>query len=62
MEELVYKKIQEYDPNLKDFEVSYSNHPLVLDDLVTLYKGRNKLAKTENIKKTHYKFLMICLQ
>lgn len=44
MEELVYKKIQEYDATLKDFEISYSNHSLALDDLIFLYKG-NKLAK-----------------
>ncbi|MDQ0066046.1 hypothetical protein [Chryseobacterium lathyri] len=51
MEKLIYTKIQEYDSNLKDFEISYSNHPLILDDLITLYKGRNKLAKDESIKK-----------
>ena len=50
MEELIFKKIQEYDPTLKDFEISYSNHPLVIDDLITLYKGRNKLANTENVR------------
>jgi len=51
MQKLIYDKICEYDPKLKDFEISYSNHPLIVDDLITLYKGRNKLAEEENVKK-----------
>ncbi|GEJ45446.1 MULTISPECIES: hypothetical protein [unclassified Chryseobacterium] len=50
MKELIYSKIKEYDPQLDDFEISYSNHPLLLDDMIMSYKGRNKLAKSENIK------------
>ncbi|MBB6330328.1 hypothetical protein HNP24_001278 [Chryseobacterium sediminis] len=50
MKELIYSKIKEYDPQLNEFEISYSNHPLILDDLVSLYKGRNKMAKSESIK------------
>lgn len=58
MEKLIYSKIQEYDPKLKDFEVSYSNHPLVLDDVIMSYKGRNKLAKNKNIKELTSKVLI----
>ncbi|PWW17004.1 hypothetical protein C8D70_12410 [Chryseobacterium sp. CBTAP 102] len=50
MKELIYSKIKEYDPQLEDFEISYSNHPLILNDLVSLYKERNKMAKSESIK------------
>ncbi|WP_185288116.1 hypothetical protein [Chryseobacterium lactis] len=50
MEKLIYRKIQEFDPKLDDFEISYSNHPLLLDDIIMSYKGRNKLAKSESIK------------
>lgn len=34
MKELIYSKIKEYDPQLEDFEISYSNHPLLLDDMI----------------------------
>lgn len=57
MKELIYSKIKEYDPQLNEFEISYSNHPLILDDLVSLYKGRNKLAKIESIKELTSKIL-----
>lgn len=57
MEKLIYSKIQEYDPTLKDFEVSFSNHPLLLDDVIMSYKGRNKLAKSESIKELTYEIL-----
>ncbi|UTX50284.1 hypothetical protein [Chryseobacterium sp. MA9] len=50
MKEIIYSKIKEYDPQLNDFEISYSNHPLLLDDVIMSYKGRNKLAKSESIK------------
>ncbi|WP_431611082.1 hypothetical protein [Chryseobacterium sp. 'Rf worker isolate 10'] len=57
MEKLIYRKIQEYDPQLDDFEISYSNHPLLLDDVIMSYKGRNKLAKSESIKELTYEIL-----
>ncbi|WP_137905714.1 hypothetical protein [Chryseobacterium sp. 2VB] len=57
MEELIYSKIKEYDPQLDDFEISYSNHPLLLDDVIMSYKGRNKLAKSESIKELTYEIL-----
>lgn len=57
MQKLIYDKICEYDPKLKDFEISYSNHLLTLDDLITLYKARNELAKDENVKKLTLKIL-----
>ncbi len=57
MEKFLYRKIKEYDPQLNDFEISYSNHALILDDLVSLYKGRNKMAKSESIKELTYEIL-----
>ncbi|MEF9477666.1 hypothetical protein OWR28_08015 [Chryseobacterium sp. 1B4] len=57
MKELIYSKIKEYDPQLDDFEISYSNHPLLLDDVIMSYKGRNKLAKSESIKELTYEIL-----
>jgi len=57
MNDLIYNIVQEYDPKLKDFEISYSNHPLILDDLITLYKGRNKMAKSESVKELTSKIL-----
>lgn len=57
MNELIYSKIKEYDPQLNEFEISYSNHPLILDDLVSLYKGRYKMAKSESIKELTSKIL-----
>ncbi|MET3038549.1 hypothetical protein ABXT08_20875 [Chryseobacterium sp. NRRL B-14859] len=57
MKELIYYKIKEYDPQLNEFEISYSNHPLIVDDLVSLYKGRNKMAKSESIKELTSKIL-----
>ncbi|WP_172276998.1 hypothetical protein [Chryseobacterium sp. LAM-KRS1] len=50
MKELIYNKIQAYNPSLKDFEISYSNHSLIVDELITLYEGRNKLAKEKATK------------
>ncbi|MGI9582576.1 hypothetical protein ACR1PO_15380 [Chryseobacterium sp. RRHN12] len=58
MKELIYSKIKEYDPQLKDFEISYSNHALLLDDMIMSYKGRNKLAKNKNIKELTSKVLI----
>lgn len=57
MEELIYAKIKEYDSQLNNFEISYSNHPLLLDDVIMSYKGRNKLAKNESIKELTSKIL-----
>ncbi|BFO66521.1 hypothetical protein [Chryseobacterium sp. KCF3-3] len=57
MKELIYSKIKEYDPQLDDFEISYSNHPLLLDDVIMSYKGRNKLAKSERIRELTYEVL-----
>lgn len=57
MEKLIYRKIQEFDPQLDDFEISYSNHPLLLDDVIMSYKGRNKLAKSESIRELTYEIL-----
>ncbi|RTZ46705.1 hypothetical protein EJ377_22270 [Chryseobacterium arthrosphaerae] len=57
MKELIYSKIKEFDPQLDDFEISYSNHPLLLDDVILSYKGRNKLAKSESIKELTYEIL-----
>ncbi|OCA73713.1 hypothetical protein [Chryseobacterium arthrosphaerae] len=57
MKELIYSKIKEFDPQLHDFEISYSNHPLLLDDVILSYKGRNKLAKSESIKELTYEIL-----
>ena len=57
MNDLIYNIVQEYDPKLKDFEISYSNHPLIVDDLITLYKGRNKIAKDESVKELTSKIL-----
>jgi len=47
----IYNKIQKYDPGFKDFKISYSDRPLIVDDLITLYTGKNKLATNESIKK-----------
>jgi hypothetical protein len=57
MNDLIYNTVKEYDPNLKDFEISYSNHPLIVYDLITLYKGRNKMAKDESVKELTSKIL-----
>ncbi|SHH35979.1 hypothetical protein SAMN05421866_2709 [Chryseobacterium oranimense] len=58
MNDLIYNTVKEYDPKLKDFEISHSNYPLILDDLITLYKGRNKMAKDEKIKELTSKVLI----
>lgn len=50
MRDLIYNKINEYDSKLKEFEVSYSNRSLNLQELITLYQGRNRMTKDENIK------------
>lgn len=57
MEELIYTKIHEYDSKLKDFEISFSNHPLILDDLIISYKGRYKMATKENMKQLIFNIL-----
>lgn len=58
MEELIYSKIKKYDPKLKGFEISYSNRPLPLEDLIISYRGRNKMAKDETIKELTSKVLI----
>ncbi|KAA0129225.1 hypothetical protein FY557_06580, partial [Chryseobacterium sp. SN22] len=58
MNDLIYKKIYEYDLKLKDFEISYSNRPLPLEDLIVSYKGRNKMAKDKTIKELTSKVLI----
>jgi hypothetical protein len=58
MNDLIYKNIYEYDSKLKDFEISYSNRPLPLEDLIISYKGRNKMAKDETIKELTSKVLI----
>ena len=55
MEELIYSKILEYNPELGDFEISFSDNPLSLSELITLYLGRYKMAKDEYLKKINLK-------
>ena len=63
MEELMYQKIREYDPKMGNFEISFTDRPLPIDDLINLYKFRNDMARTENIKnltqKIHDDFCLI---
>ncbi|TZF94957.1 hypothetical protein FW781_13735 [Chryseobacterium panacisoli] len=51
MEELLYQKIQEYDTEMKNFEISFTNRPLLLDNLISLYRFRNEIARSEDVKK-----------
>lgn len=51
MEELITLKIREYDTKLENFEISFTDHTLSIDDLISLYRFRNEIAKTEDIKK-----------
>ncbi|WP_312305645.1 hypothetical protein [Chryseobacterium sp.] len=57
MEELIYTKINEYDSELKDFEISFSNRSLALDDLIVSYKGRYKMATKKNMKELIFSIL-----
>lgn len=51
MEELIEQKIREYDTEMGNFEISFTDHTLPIDDLISLYRFRNEIAKTEDIKK-----------
>ncbi|MDN3693898.1 hypothetical protein QWZ06_17220 [Chryseobacterium tructae] len=51
MEELISQKIKEYDTEMKNFEMSFTDHPLSLDDLISLYRFRNEIASSEDVKK-----------
>ncbi|MGK6341541.1 hypothetical protein ACMGDK_04840 [Chryseobacterium sp. DT-3] len=51
MEDSIYYKIQEYDPKMKSFEISYTDRPLPIKDLISLYTLRNKIAQDENVKR-----------
>jgi hypothetical protein len=45
MEELIYQKIREYDTEMERFEISFTDRSLPLDDLISLYKFRNDMAR-----------------
>ncbi|PTT69999.1 hypothetical protein DBR25_18655, partial [Chryseobacterium sp. HMWF001] len=51
MQELIYSKIQNYDSKMKTFDISYTDRPLPINELISLYELRNHIAKNENIKK-----------
>lgn len=51
MEELIYQKIQEYDSKMENFKISFTDHILSIDDLISLYRFRNEIARTEDVKK-----------
>lgn len=51
MEELIYQKIQEYDSKMENFKISFTDHTLSIDDLISLYRFRNEIARTEDVKK-----------
>ncbi len=51
MQELIYSKIQNYDSKMKTFDISYTDRLLSINELISLYKLRNHIAKNENIKK-----------
>ncbi|PWN62603.1 hypothetical protein [Chryseobacterium viscerum] len=63
MEKLIYQKIREYDTEMERFEISFTDRPLPIDDLISLYKFRNDMARTEDIKnltqKIHDDFCLI---
>ncbi|MEN4760623.1 MULTISPECIES: hypothetical protein [unclassified Chryseobacterium] len=51
MKELIYSKIQEYDSEMEIFDISFTNRPLPINELISLYKFRNNIAKDESVKK-----------
>ncbi|OCA76262.1 hypothetical protein BBI01_06100 [Chryseobacterium artocarpi] len=51
MENLIYQKIKEYDIKMNSFTISFTGRPLLIDDLISLYRFRNAIAKKEDIKK-----------
>ncbi len=51
MQELIEQKIREYDTEMENFEISFTDHTLSIDDLISLYKFRNEIASTEDAKK-----------
>ncbi|REC50401.1 hypothetical protein [Chryseobacterium pennipullorum] len=57
MKDLIYNKIYEYDPKLLACEVSYSNRPIEVSDLIMSYKARNKMAKEKSIEELTLKVL-----
>jgi len=56
MKELIYDKIQKYDSKMKNFNISYTDRLLSINELISLYELRNHIAKDENTKKIHNKF------
>ncbi|WP_288458933.1 hypothetical protein [uncultured Chryseobacterium sp.] len=51
MKELIYSKIQKYDSKMKNFDISFTDHLLPINELISLYELRNHIAKNENTKK-----------
>lgn len=50
MRDLICNKIKKYNTDLYDLDISYSNHPLIVDELIDLYKARNNMAKEKVTK------------
>lgn len=48
MEELIFQKIQEYDTDM-NFKISFTDRPLPIGELISLYRFRNKMAKDEHV-------------
>ena len=56
MKELIYSKIQKYDSKMKNFDISFTDHLLPINELISLYELRNHIAKNENTKKIQSRF------
>lgn len=57
MKELIYDKIQKYDSKMKNFDISYTDRLLSINELISLYELRNHIAKDENTKKNTQQIL-----